>query len=141
MRRVRLGVRTFRIPMKTKLALVVACIGAVALLAACGKGPEERTCERYMEDFLNIYYTERHPTALTELKELAIEIDQLAQDAAPDVAVAAWKTRTALVAHAAENTRISAVTFEATLDIASDFDKACDNHGYGFDHFHGPPPR
>ena len=120
------------------LGLIVLVVGVVA---ACAAGPEERTCERYIEDFLHIYYTERHPMDLAELKDLAIEIDQLAQDAAPDVAAAAWKMRKALVAHAAENTRISAATFGATLDIASDFDKACDNHGYGYDHFNGPPPR
>ena len=120
------------------LGLIVLVVGVVA---ACAAGPEERTCERYIEDFLHIYYAERHPMDLAELKDLAIEIDQLAQDAAPDVAVAAWKMRTALVAHAAENTGISALTFEVTSDATTDLSKACDSHGYGFDHFHGPPPR
>ena len=115
-----------------RLKMLVLTTFALALLlglTACSKSPEERTCEHYYQDVFTYHFVFTGPSALAELKKLVGELDEIAQEAEPEIANAA--TRVKEVVMAADKT----IT-EESIEVTGVLEAACDSLGYDYDHFH-----
>ena len=111
-------------------ALTVAVITLLTVaLAACGKEPDERACELHVKDFGSIFALERDEKALFDLRDLATEIEEIAQEGSEDVAAAAERVKVSM-------NDASRVVTEDTFEASVALDVACNNHGYTYEYFY-----
>ena len=111
------------------LALMTLVLVSLVVLTACSKSPEERTCEHYYQEVFKYIAVFTGPTALAELKKQVGELDEIAQEAEPDIETAASKVRDVVTASHVTNS-------EENLEAVWALEAVCDRRGYDYDHFH-----
>lgn len=121
--------------MKTKILPIIALsVMSLLALAACGKSPEEQSCEFFYKDLSRVYRLERGPEAVAKHKELASNLYKIAQKAEPDIARAADELNEAIRS-------ANKVVTDAVSDARVALRVACNSHGYDFDYFYPDAPR
>ena len=111
------------------LVLTTFALVLLLILAACSKSPEERTCEFLVKEVDAIFHLERGPEALANLKELVVELHEIAQEADPELTKRAAILKDAVLA---ADQVVTEETFEASAALGA----ACDSRGYDYDHFY-----
>ena len=111
--------------MKIRWALFLACIGAVALLAACGGSPGQRACDYFRDDYLTKYFREMsYVDNHAPVQEETEKVRELAQDAEPEIRAAGTEL-------SAKTTQDYVDPYsEAVVDAQTQMIGACSKHGY-----------